>query len=73
MHHHVRTTLGQQAAVGQAQSTGGTGHQAHLAFKGNTGNRLHPHSFNHVRGHRPIPLTTPRYARAITEKGDGGD
>jgi hypothetical protein len=38
MHHHLRTTLGQQAAVGQAQSTGGTGHQAHLAFKGNTGN-----------------------------------
>jgi hypothetical protein len=26
MHHHLRTALGQQAA-GQAQSTGGTGHQ----------------------------------------------
>ncbi|KAG1434467.1 hypothetical protein G6F57_021577 [Rhizopus arrhizus] len=73
VHHHVRTTLGQQATVGQAQSTGGTGHQPHLAFKGNSRNRLHPHSFNHGRGHRPIPLTTRHDMPALSpEKGTEG-
>jgi hypothetical protein len=68
MHHHLRTTLGQQAAVGQAQSTGGTGHQAHLAFKGNTGNRLHQHSFGQVTHARPIPLTTAHDTPALSPK-----
>lgn len=51
MHHHLRTALGQQAAVGQAQPTRGTGHQAHLTLEGNTRHRLHAHSFS--QAHRP--------------------
>ncbi len=51
MHQHLRTALGQQATVGQAQSSGGTRHQAHLALEGNTRNWLHRHSFS--QAHRP--------------------
>ncbi len=69
MHHHVRATLGQQAAVSQAEATGGTGYQAHLAFERDTGIGFHRHSFNQARRPRPILLAarhdTPTLSRVI--------
>ncbi|PAM40654.1 hypothetical protein CEJ63_24985, partial [Acinetobacter baumannii] len=66
----MRATLGQQAAVGQAQATGGTGYQAHLAFERDTGIGFHPASIGERHRPRPILFAHPRDTPTVS-RGDG--